>query len=58
MENISIENEEREYDKHVDFYYTNLINSIILFSLTKKELEKLARNANGVKFIDFNGRIF
>jgi len=42
MENISIENEEREYDKHVDFYYTNLINSIILFSLTKTELEKLA----------------
>jgi len=42
MENPSIGNEENEYDKFVDFYYTNLINSIILFSLTTKELEKLA----------------
>ena len=36
------DNGEAEYDKHVDFYYTNLINSIILFSLTSDKLEKLA----------------
>ena len=30
------------YDKCVDFYYTNLINSLILFTLTTNELEKLA----------------
>lgn len=33
--------EELEYDKYVEFYYTNLINSLILFSLNSKELEKL-----------------
>lgn len=33
--------EETEYDKHVDFYYNNLINSLILFSLNEEELEKL-----------------
>jgi hypothetical protein len=38
----SVDKDEIEYDKHVDFYYTNLINSLILFSLTSKELEKLA----------------
>lgn len=38
----SVDKDETEYDKHVDFYYTNLINSLILFSLTSKELEKLA----------------
>jgi len=37
----SVDKEEIEYDKHVEFYYTNLINSLILFSLTSKELEKL-----------------
>jgi hypothetical protein len=41
-DNFSFDSEEQEYDKHVDFYYTNLINSIILFSLTSSELEKLA----------------
>lgn len=30
-----------ELDKSVDVYYTNLINSIILFSLTTEELEEL-----------------
>jgi hypothetical protein len=35
MENI-------DYDKYVDFYYTNLINSIVLFSLTKDKLKELA----------------
>jgi hypothetical protein len=34
--------DEIDYDKHVQFYYTNLINSIILFSLTTEDLEKLA----------------
>jgi hypothetical protein len=43
MTKSSIENDEQEYDSHVDFYYTNLINSIVLFSLTTTELEKLAR---------------
>jgi hypothetical protein len=37
----AVDKEVIEYDKHVDFYYTNLINSLILFSLTSKELEKL-----------------
>ena len=40
-DNSSIGKEEIEYDKHVDFYYTNLVNSIILFALTIEELEKL-----------------
>lgn len=39
---LSVEKEEIEYDKHVDFYFTNLINSLILFSLTSKEMEKLS----------------
>ncbi len=30
-----------DHDQYVGFYYTNLINSLILFSLTKEELEKL-----------------
>jgi hypothetical protein len=30
-----------DYDKNVEFYFTNLINSIILFSLNKTELELL-----------------
>lgn len=38
----SNDNEEIDYDKYVDFYYTNLINSIILFSFTRNELEKLS----------------
>jgi hypothetical protein len=38
----SVDKEEIEYDKYVDFYYSNLTNSIILFSLTSKELKKLA----------------
>ena len=37
--------DELEYDKNVDFYYSNLINSIILFALTKNELEKLEKHA-------------
>ncbi|MBD1366012.1 hypothetical protein IDJ77_19520 [Mucilaginibacter sp. ZT4R22] len=34
--------EQLKYDEGVDFYYTNLINAIILFSLTSSELDKLA----------------
>jgi len=34
-------NKKMEYDKHVDFYYTNLINSIILFTYNVEELKKL-----------------
>lgn len=30
-----------EYDKYVDFYYTSLINSIVLFSLSLTQLEEL-----------------
>lgn len=41
-DNSSVDKEEIEFDKHVDFYYTNLINSLILFSLTSKELDNLA----------------
>jgi len=33
--------ENLKYDKNVSFYYSNLINSIILFSLTFEELDKL-----------------
>ena len=40
-ENSSVNKEELEYDKHVAFYYTNLINSLILFSLTTEELKKM-----------------
>lgn len=34
-------NDELEYDKHADFYYTNLINSLVLFSMQTTELEAL-----------------
>jgi hypothetical protein len=30
------------YDKHVDFYYSNLINSLILFTFKTDKLEELA----------------
>ncbi|HLV51519.1 MAG TPA: hypothetical protein VKY44_06150 [Flavobacterium sp.] len=30
-----------EYDKSVDFYYTNLINSLILFTYNSSKLEKM-----------------
>ena len=35
------DNENIEYDKHADFYLTNLINSIVLFSFSKDKLEEL-----------------
>ena len=31
-----------EYDKHVDFYYTNIINALILYTYNEKELDKMA----------------
>lgn len=34
--------DETYYDRNVEFYYSNLINSLVLFSFTTKELEKLA----------------
>ena len=30
-----------EYDKHVEFFYTNIINSLILFSYSSEELRKM-----------------
>lgn len=39
---LSVDKGDIEYDRYAEFYYTNLINSLILFSLTSKELEKLA----------------
>ncbi|MGE6220592.1 hypothetical protein ACQKCH_12250 [Nubsella zeaxanthinifaciens] len=38
----TVDKENTDYDKNAEFYYTNLTNSIILFSLTSQELEKLA----------------
>ena len=37
--------EEIEYDKHVDFYWSNIVNSLKLFSYSKSELEKLIEPA-------------
>lgn len=36
------QSELEEYDKHVDFYYTNLINALILYTYNGKELDKMA----------------
>jgi len=38
----SVDKDEIEYDKHVDFYYTNIINSIILYTYDTTELEEMA----------------
>ena len=35
------ESELLQYDKNVDFFYTNLINSLILFTYNSEELEKM-----------------
>jgi hypothetical protein len=40
IENLE-ENELLEYNKSVDFYYTNLINSLILFTYNSDELEQM-----------------
>ena len=39
---LSVDKDGIDYDKHVDFYYSNLINSLILFTLTTNDLEKHA----------------
>ena len=31
-----------EYDKHVDFYHSNLINALILYTYEEKDLDKMA----------------
>lgn len=38
----SVDEEEIEYDKHVDFYYTNIVNSIILYTYDSVKLDKMA----------------
>lgn len=40
-ENGFTKSELLEYDKNVDFYYTNLINSLILFTYNSYELERM-----------------
>jgi hypothetical protein len=40
--NLKTDNDNIEYDKHVNFYYQNLINSLILFSYPPEILEKLS----------------
>jgi hypothetical protein len=41
IQSMTMDDEEKEFDRCVGFYYTNLINSLILFSLSETELEKL-----------------
>ncbi|MFN8284467.1 MAG: hypothetical protein U0U67_14695 [Chitinophagales bacterium] len=38
----STKTELAEYDKHVKFYYTNLINSLILFTYNSEQLDKMS----------------
>ena len=38
----SVDKEEIEYDKHVDFYYTNIVNSIILYTYDSARLDEMA----------------
>ncbi|SMO34440.1 hypothetical protein SAMN06265171_101149 [Chryseobacterium rhizoplanae] len=43
LEDIGFTEEELlEYDKHVDFYYTNIINSLILYSYNVDQLDEMA----------------
>lgn len=44
-ESISECMSEADFDQYVDFYYTCLINAIILFSLNVSQLEELAESA-------------
>lgn len=39
---LSGDKEEIDYDKHVDFYYTNIINSIILYTYHSAKLKEMA----------------
>jgi len=36
------QHELKEYDQHVDFFYTNLINALILYTYEEKELHNMA----------------
>lgn len=36
-----VENEEIEYNKHADFYYTNIVNSLILFTFESVKLKEM-----------------
>lgn len=38
----SVDKEEIEYDKHVDFYYTNIVNSIILYTYDSAKLDEMS----------------
>jgi hypothetical protein len=40
---LSVDKEEIECDKHVDFYYTNIINSIILYTYDSAKLDSMAQ---------------
>ncbi len=42
IDNPPLNKEEIEYDKHVDFYYTNIINSIILYTYDTVKLDEMA----------------
>ncbi|MCS4302014.1 hypothetical protein [Chryseobacterium sp. BIGb0232] len=37
-----LQEEMLQYDEHVDFYYTNIINSLILYTYNTEELDKMA----------------
>ncbi len=38
----SVDQAEIEYDKHVDFYYSNIINSIVLYTYNAAQLEDMS----------------
>ena len=38
----SVDKEEIQYDQYVDFYYTNIINSIILYTYDSVKLDEMA----------------
>ena len=41
-DNSTVDKEEIESDKNVDYHYTNIVNSIILYTYDSKGLEKMA----------------
>lgn len=41
-DNPSVDKEEMEYNKHVDFYFTNIINSLILYTYDSAKLHEMA----------------
>lgn len=40
-DNSFVENEEMEFNKHADFYYTNIVNSLILFTYESVKLKEM-----------------